>query len=359
LVERAREDEEGNAGGESLLNTMFDGIPSLPEFRSVGPKKKSFAVEKAVARPVAAFDAVTELLADLRSCDAPRVERVLSGQDAWDPVLVPQVIRLLAWDEVSASARKYLERGGNRILGQIMDALTDQDLDFSIRRRLPRLLARLGEQRSVDALLRGLEDPRFEIRYQCGRALDRLKRHHPELDFRATAVMAAVGRELMVSQAIWGSRRRMDSKDAGAEGYEYLDEVLKDRADRSLEHVFSLFAVVLPREPLVAAFRALHQDDRMYRGLALEYLESVLPEDLRNRLWEVIEESPPAKSGPDYGDVLRALMDYNASIMLQVRQPSGGSESHPPMLASQPGSDPEPDDGHGNVEPSEAGKTDR
>lgn len=356
LVERAREDDDGSEGDESLMNTMFEGMPSMPEFRKVSAKTQTMATAPALPAAPALLDPTTERMADLRSRDTKRVGNALSGQEPWDPLLVPQVIRLLAWDEVSASSRKYLERGGNRILGQIMDALTDQELDFSIRRRLPRLLARLGEQRSVDGLLRALEDPRFEIRYQCGRALDRLKRKHEELDFRQAAVMAAVGRELTVSQAIWRSRRRMDHKDNAPDEYQYLDEVLQDRADKSLEHVFSLFSVVLPREPLMAAFRALHQDDRMYRGLALEYLESTLPDDIRKRLWEVIEESPPAQSGEDYKDILKALLDTNASLILQVRK---GSESHAPVLTAQPGSDPKPADGHGDIEPGEAGKADR
>jgi len=360
LVERAREDGGSGEGDESLMNTMFEGMPSLPEFQTGSVKAKPLKTATAGAMPVATLvDSTTERMADLRSRDTHRIDRALSSQDAWDALLVPQVIRLLAWDEVSVSSRKYLERGGNRILGQIMDALTDQDLDFSIRRRLPRLLARLGEQRSVDGLLRGLEDPRFEIRYQCGRALERLKRRQEELDFRKATVMAAVGRELMVSQAIWNSRRRADIKEVLADGYEFLDEILQDRSDRSLEHVFSLFAVVLPREPLMAAFRALHQDDRMYRGLALEYLESTLPDDIRKRLWEVIEESPPAASARDDSKILQALLDTNASIILQLRKAENRSESHPPMLATEPGSDPQPDKRHGDVEPGEPGNTDR
>lgn len=344
LVERSRENDDGAEGGESMMNTVFEGMPSLPHDRNPG-----------APQPSVTHDAVTERMANLRSREARRVDLALSVQDAWDPVLVPQVIRLLAWDEVSVCARKYLERGGNRILGQIMDALRDQELDFSIRRRLPRLLARLGEQGSVDALLRALEDPRFEVRYQCGRALDRLKRRHAELDFRKDAVMAAVTSELAVSQAIWSSRRRPDLQTEKLSRFEYLDEVLQDRADRSLEHVFSLFAAVLPREPLMAAFRALHQDDRMYRSLALEYLESTLPEDIRKRLWEVIEESPPAaRSGAENAKIMQALLDSNASIMQQVRK----SKPHSPMFMSEAGSNPKPDHGHGDIEPGEAGKAD-
>ena len=38
-------------------------------------------------------------------------------------------------------------------------------------------------------------------------------------------------------------------------------------------HVFTLLAVVLPRQPLRIAYRALRSDDRRLRGTALEYLE--------------------------------------------------------------------------------------
>jgi len=355
LVQRAREDDDGSGDDESVMNTMFEGMPSIPEIRKAAIKTQKFATQKAIPAVAVLHDSTTERMADLRSRDGQRVLRSLSRDEPWDPLLVPQVIRLLAWDEISRIACIYLERGGTRILGQIMDALTDQELDFSIRRRLPRLLAHLGEQRSVDGLLRALEDPRFEIRYQCGRALDRLKRKHQGLDFRQSDVMAAVSRELMVSQAIWRSRRRIDVKDSLPEEYEFLDEVLQDRADKSLEHVFSLFSVVLPREPLMAAFRALHQDDRMYRGLALEYLENTLPDNVRKRLWEVIEESPPAQSGEDYQGIMNALLESNASIIMQLRKTS---ETHAAVLAAKPGSDPKPDDGHSDIKPGEAGKAD-
>lgn len=319
LVDRAREDDEEDGADDSLTNTYFDGMPSLAALRPPVQKAKEAEPREAPARELE-LDATTERLVELRSRNAPRVQRVLREDAPWDPLVVPQVIRLLAWDEVSIPAREYLERGNRLILGQIIDALTDQDLDFGIRRRLPRLLARVPEQRSIDGLVRSLEDPRFEIRYQCGRALEFLKRRHRELDFLEPAVMAAAGRELAVGQSIWSSRRRLDSKEASTDSYDFLDDVLRDRADRSLEHVFSLFAVVLPREPLMAAFRALHQDDRMFRGLALEYLETTLPEDIRRRLWEVIEESPPTAQVADPQRVLESLLETNAAMLAQLRR---------------------------------------
>lgn len=341
LVERAREEEDGDDDQDSILSTVFDGLPSQPVFRAVRSAEKI----PVVAMPVV-LDATVERMSDLRSRDAKRVVWALEGPADWDPLVVPQVIRLLAWDEVSGAARTYLERGGARIMGQVVDALTDQELDYSIRRRLPRLLARIGNQQSFDGLLQALEDPRFEIRYQCGRALDYLRRHHESLDFRATEVMAAALRELTVNQAIWTSRRRPELKEPGSDSYDFLDEVLRDRADRSLEHVFSLFAVVLPREPLMAAFRALHHEDRMFRGLALEYLENTLPDTVRRRLWEIIEESPPSQPTKESQKaVIEALLETNASMLIQMRQAKRGLEAHAAVLPTEQGSQPQPDQG--------------
>ncbi|BDC48805.1 hypothetical protein F183_A11210 [Bryobacterales bacterium F-183] len=363
LVERAREEEDSAAeetGGthrserdESLMNTVFEGLPSfsqMPAVKEPPPKHpsetnenldtltpeaaKSVPAVAAAAKPVVVVekqriqDPSVERLLELRSRNAKRVVAALTDGEPFDPLAVPQVIRLLAWDEVSAAARQYLERGGKRIAGQINDALTDQDVDFAIRRRLPRLLARVASQQSVDGLVNALNDPRFEIRYQCGRALEYMKRHCENLDFHDRAVMAAAERELTVNQAIWSSRQKTtvlhDSDGGDSGGYDFLDDVLRERANRSLEHVFSLFAVVLPRDPLMAAFRALHQEDRMFRGLALEYLESVIPEEIRKRLWTVLEETPPpeAETKEAREQMMALLLETNAERLLRVKKAS-------------------------------------
>lgn len=358
LVERSREDESSVHEDDSLVNTFFEGLPSLPRVPAVAiPRESKLRSSIVAAASPLPHDPVVERMGEMRSADKERVLRALDPELPWEPVLVPQVIRLLAWDDVSAAARTYLQRGGRMIIGQIVDSLTDQELDYNIRRRLPRLLSRVEDQQCVDGLLAGLSDTRFEIRYQCGRALERLRRRHPELDYRAHAILAAAGRELEVNRAIWTSRRRIERRENAADGPDFLDEVLKDRADRSLEHVFSLFAVMYPREPLMAAFRALHQNDRMFRGLALEYLETVLPEEIRERLWQIIEESPPAPISPaDERAVLASLMESNAAFVLRLRRPE--SEPHVPVLPAQPAGDPEPEDGHGDVEPRKAGEAD-
>jgi AAA family ATP:ADP antiporter len=206
----------------------------------------------------------------------------------------------------------------------LTDALLDPDVDFGIRRRIPRLLARCGSQRGVEGLIQGLHDSRFEVRFQCGRALDYLRQHHERLEFRAHDIYAAVERELSVSKTIWRSWRILDKRDT-TDQYNFLDDRLKERADQSLEHVFSLLAVVLPREPLMAAFRGLHEDDRIFRGLALEYLETVLPPNLRDRLWVILEETPAQTRPADPAEeqaLLDSLLRTDARLELKLKQQS-------------------------------------
>ena len=44
-------------------------------------------------------------------------------------------------------------------------------MDFAVRRRIPRVLRASRSQRAAEGLLLGINDDRFEVLYECGRAL--------------------------------------------------------------------------------------------------------------------------------------------------------------------------------------------
>jgi hypothetical protein len=299
LVQRAGERQGYSQDrGESLLDTFFDGIPTLETFRpavvEVVPAEALREAPEEIEPPAPSHEPVLQQLIELRSQDSRRVRKALESDPSWDPILAPQVIRLLAWDEVNAQARAWLESHAARLAGQLTDVLADPDADFSLRRRVPRILARAGTQRSVDGLIQGLNDARFEVRYQCGRALNYALYRNPDLQVAPQPILDAILRELSVGKTIWQSRRLLDERESSGD-YEVLGDALRDRAGYSLEHVFTLMALVLPREPLKAAFLGLHQDDRAFRSLALEYLENLLPAEIRQALWIILEETPPAR----------------------------------------------------------------
>jgi len=276
------------------------------------------AAAPAPSQPPSTADATLDAVRELRSGDGARILAALEAIERPDPVVAAQMLRLLAWDEVAGAVQQALMRDPCPITGLLIDNLVNEDVPFGIRRRVPRILGRCERQLAVQGLLDGLGDTRFEVRFQCSRALDSLLQRSPGLAVPAEAVFAAVERELRVARPIWESRRLLDRRDA-TDPHAFLDEVLRERADQSLEHIFSLFATVLPRDPVKIAFRALHTDDRILRGLAAEYLDGVLPTSVRERLWSMVEPGPATPSTRPHEEALADLLRSHHSLLLQIK----------------------------------------
>ena len=59
---------------------------------------------------------------------------------------------------------------------------------------------------------------------------------------------------------------------------------------QGLAYVFTLLLAVLDRDPLTLAIRALADAESGHRGTGLEYLDNVLPADLKQPLWPLLED---------------------------------------------------------------------
>jgi hypothetical protein len=178
---------------------------------------------------------------------------------------------------------------GTKITGMLVDVLLDLETDFTIRRRVPRVLALLPSMRSVEGLFAALEDHRFEVRFYSGRALYLLLRDHPHLKIPGEQVWAAINRELSLQKSLRDTQRLLESRDLRRDKEWYFDDQLLDRADQNLEHLFTLLALLLPADAVRIAFRALHTDDRLLQGTAFEYLESATPAPTRHLLLPLLE----------------------------------------------------------------------
>ena len=267
----------------------------------------------------AQIDAIVHRITELRSGDPRRVKAALRMQTELTPAIVPHVLPLMAWDEVSEAAIDALRRVAARVVGQLTDCIVDPNEEFTIRRRLPRVLCVIENDRAIAALFLALEDKRFEVRFQCGRALAILHAKNPALAMPRKEVTKAVLREVAVDKRVWESQRLLD--EVADEEQDFVDAYLRDRSRRSLQHVFTLLSLTLDREPLQIAFRGLHTSDSTLRGTALEYLESVLPDEIRQSLWPFIEASE------DRGDqrrtrdeILADLVRSNASIQMNLSE---------------------------------------
>jgi hypothetical protein len=230
---------------------------------------------------------IHEILA-LRSRDRERVIPVLRNEEGLPASLVPHVIPLLAWDPVAQDALLALRKVAEERVGELIDALLDPNQPFAVRRRLARVFSVCVSQRAADGLLLGLDDQRFEVRFQCGRSLAALLDKNPRIRIDAERVYTVVLREVAVGRSIWESHRVLDGMEE-LDRRSFVDEFVKGRTSQGLAHVFTLLSLVLPADPVQVAFRGLQADDPNLRGTALEYLDGVLPPAIRTRLWPSLE----------------------------------------------------------------------
>ncbi len=311
------DDDSSNITQTAIMQTL--GAIDLTQFRETTsddrPSESANADDESAedTSPAVPLDPVLMRAHELRSRDRMRVPRALI-ESPLTLELVPLVVPLLAWDEVARHAMKALRPLAERATGLFTDYLIDPDSDFSIRRRLPLVLADTTTQRAADGLLAGLEDRRFEVRYRCGRVLSRIHARDGTLRVDRAHVLVLIDREVAVDRGVWESRRLLDATEDEDES-PVLDEALRDRADRSLEHVFTMLSLILPAEPLRVAFRGIFTDDALLRGTALEYLESALPVDLRHKLWPFLETPIRRTRQPrSSGDALQGLLSADETI---------------------------------------------
>jgi ATP:ADP antiporter, AAA family len=249
--------------------------------------------------PVPHLDPSMELLVALRSPDPARVSAALANASNLSRMHVAQIVDLLAWDEVMPSVRKTLEPIAPAHLGLLIDALVEPSTDFAIRRRLPRILGTVASARSLDGLVSGLDDARFEVRYHCSRAIDRILTKNPELSVDRARMIGIVERELSVTPQIWRGYRLLDLPDADEPSE---TEAPDAERTRHLEHIFSLLSTIVARAPLDAAVDGIRSSNAGVRGLAIEYLDQVLPAHVLGRLRALIASIPSSGDAPSQSD---------------------------------------------------------
>lgn len=291
---------------------------------SMGPKPEV---------PPPAGDSLAAMIAALGSDETAKVRRSLTRLDPMPQGLIPHVLPLLGRDDVADLAVEALRGVAAENTGQLVDRLLDPKFDLAARRRVPKVLVVCRSTRAVDGLMAGLEDPRFEVRLQCGRALARMFERDPGLPLDKQGVLSQVSREIDIEREVWKVAQPLQDDDDPPDSV-FLDERLRRRATRSLEHVFNLLSLVLPREPLLIAFRALHTDERSHRGIALEYLDSVLPRPIRNKFLACLEvEKRDVPAGGSRQAALEALIAAHESIemsLTSLHRISASPEGSPP-----------------------------
>ena len=251
----------------------------------------------------------------LRSGEPVLIERALLTPQAWTAEDLPHLVPLLARDGWLGPAVRALAAYGVEGVPYLASVLGDDTADFVLRRRIPRVLARIDHPDADRALIDALGAGRFEVRYRVALALyqRRLESMQESSGDWEGEVWAAVRAQLGREKPVWELARLLDAEaDDG-----FVERRVGLRGELSLEHTFRLLSLVLDRNTVRAAYHGIILNDPELKSFALEYLEQVLPRDVRDRLWPFIGDlsaSAEQRALRNLDDVVADLLVTGATL---------------------------------------------
>ncbi|MCL7959501.1 MAG: hypothetical protein M8861_04825 [marine benthic group bacterium] len=256
----------------------------------------------------------------LRSGNPVLIERALIGPHEWSIEDLPHLVPLLARDGWLGPAVRALAAFGVEAVPYLSSVLGDDSADFVLRRRIPRVLELIDHPDADQALVNALGAGRFEVRYRVALAL-----YHRRLESLPMSsgdweseVWAAVNAQLSREKPVWELARLLDAEaDDG-----FVERRVGLRGELSLEHTFRLLSLVLDRDTVRAAYHGIILNDPELKSFALEYLEQVLPRNVRDRLWPFIGDL----SASAEQRALRNLDDVVADLLLSGATLFGSQE---------------------------------
>ena len=215
----------------------------------------------------------------------------VSRLGASDYMFVPSLVSLLRHRQLKNSARQVLVSYGEGMLDTLAYFLNDPDENPWVRRHIPGTLALIPSQKSIDILLKALEDDDGFIRYKTVTALGRLRREHPELTIDPEPVEKLALRDALRYYRYFGVHYDLFEKE-GLSTDSLIGRAVEEKMRRALDRIYGLLGLIYPWKDMVAARWTIQHGEGRSRASATEFLDNLLSRDLRKRLMPIIEEMP-------------------------------------------------------------------
>jgi AAA family ATP:ADP antiporter len=204
--------------------------------------------------------------------------------------LVYDLARMLKSRNFRAAAREALVAYGPRIIGTLGDLLADQAGNPEIRREIPWVLGRIATMPSCAILLDRLDDSDRYVRYRSVKALNRMREQNPGLPPPRPVIVVRIFAE---TRAFYDALATYQSLAEAPviSSTALLLRSLRERMDQNLELIFRLLGLQYPMRDIYSAFSALKGTRPARRTSAIEFLDSLLRQDLRAVILPLLEES--------------------------------------------------------------------
>ncbi len=205
--------------------------------------------------------------------------------------LIGPVIDRLADPSLAEVATTALAEFGDRIVGTLRDYLTDEEMSTDVRREIPKVLLAIGSPSAQTVLTESVLDRDVILRYHTITALNKLGQQHPERSTDRKLIESVMAAEIM------GHYRSYQV--LGTLGASLDDEAnpiahgLRESMEKEAERIFRLLKILYPSYDIHSAYVGLQSNDPVVHDNAVEFLDSVLPPEVRSILIPLLDREVP------------------------------------------------------------------
>lgn len=220
-----------------------------------------------------------------------RIAAIQSIGKQRDRDFVPWLIAHLADSELRSHCRLALSYFETSVLGTLNDYLNDDKLPLNVRRHIPRVMAMIPNQDSVNFLLHSLDSQSSWLTYDVLKGLSKLRAKNFDLKFNEQGVEAALQNE---TRHFYEVLQILNAHN-GSDGPEVLllKKSLQERLDANLEKIFRLMGLQYPPRDIYNAYLSITSKQRVERAKALEFLDNLLDSNIKKYVLPIVDEISP------------------------------------------------------------------
>jgi AAA family ATP:ADP antiporter len=218
---------------------------------------------------------------------------------------VPLLIDHLKTKFVKRYAREALTQYGEEIVKELAKRMKDPRSANSIRLAIPKVLALIGSQKSVDALIQNLKQDDLDLRYQTLKALNKLKVGFPELGFNENEIDTKIleeTRKYYTILLIFVEQQRAEiiaEKDLTErenlnrvrEARSLLIKALEEKLDGNLERIFRLLGLKYLQSDMFNTYQSIKSKKPDLQANAVEFLDNILDINMKKFIIPIVESN--------------------------------------------------------------------
>lgn len=208
-------------------------------------------------------------------------------------VLIDRLIERLREPDLADATTAALAGFGDRIVGTLRDYLIDQQMPTEVRREIPKVLHAIGTPAAQVVLTESVLDRDVVLRYHTIAALNKLGQAHPERSADRKLIEMVLGAEIMGhyrSYQVLATLGTSLDDDANP-----IAHGLNESMAKEAERIFRLLKLLYPEYDMHSAHVGLQSQDPVVHDNAVEFLDSVLPPEIRALIVPLFDRQVPVK----------------------------------------------------------------